>query len=59
MWLQMREGNVGVSEKRSGARTPESLGGLGTSGVSGTDEEDVEGMNTVMACCVDKIFIKL
>jgi hypothetical protein len=59
MWLQMREGNVGVSEKRSGARTPESLGGSGTSGVSGTDEEDVEGMNTVMACCVDKIFIKL
>ena len=59
MWLQMREGNVSVSEKRSGVRTPESLGGSGTSGVSGTDEEDVEGMNTVMACCVDKIFIKL
>jgi hypothetical protein len=46
-------------KKRSGARTPESLGGSGTSGVSGTDEEDVEGMNTVMACCVDKFFIKL
>ena len=59
MWLQMREGNVGVSEKRSGARTPESLGGSGTLEVSGTDEEDVEGMNTMMACCVGKFFIKL
>ena len=59
MWLQMREGNVGVSEKRSGARTSESLDGSGTSEVSGTNEEDIEGMNMVMACCVGKFFIKL
>ena len=57
--MQMREGNVSVSEKRSGVRTPESLGGSDTSGVFGTNEKDVEGMNTVMACCVGKFFIKL